>query len=95
MKENKPKFGLIVFKNTDNIGDDVQSYAASRFLPSIDYIIDREQVDSFESDNKEIVNCIMNAWWLSKGLLFHLHHLLILYQFLCTLEIQNLMDPLI
>ncbi len=66
MKENKPKFGLIVFKNTDNIGDDVQSYAASRFLPSIDYIIDREQVDSFESDNKEIVNCIMNAWWLSK-----------------------------
>lgn len=66
MKENKPKFGLIVFKNTDNIGDDVQSYAASRFLPSIDYIIDREEVDSFEPLNKEIVNCIMNAWWLSK-----------------------------
>ena len=66
MKNKEPKFGLIVFKNTDNIGDDVQSYAASRFLPKIDYIIDREEVDSFVSNEKEIVNCIMNAWWLSK-----------------------------
>lgn len=65
MKNKKPKFGLIVFKNTDNIGDDVQSYAASRFLPNIDYIIDREQIDSFVPNNKEKVNCIMNAWWLS------------------------------
>ncbi len=65
MKKNEPKFGLIVFKNTDNIGDDVQSYAASRFLPHIDYIIDREEVDSFVSDDKETVNCIMNGWWLS------------------------------
>lgn len=38
----KPKYGLIVFKNTDNIGDDIQSYAQSQFLPHIDYVIDRE-----------------------------------------------------
>lgn len=67
MKTSKePKYGLIVFKNTDNIGDDIQSYAQSQFLPHIDYVIDREQIDSFVPDNNEIVNCIMNAWWLNK-----------------------------
>lgn len=67
MKTSKePKYGLIVFKNTDNIGDDIQSYAQSQFLPHIDYVIDREQVDSFVPDDNEIVNCIMNAWWLNK-----------------------------
>lgn len=65
MKKNEPKFGLVVFKNTDNIGDDVQSYAAKQFLPHIDYIIDREEIDSFVSSDKETVNCIMNGWWLS------------------------------
>lgn len=67
MKTSKePKYGLIVFKNTDNIGDDIQSYAQSQFLPHIDYVIDREQIDSFVPNDNEIVNCIMNAWWLNK-----------------------------
>ena len=35
------KYGLVVYKDTDNIGDDILSYAAMRFLPRIDYIIDR------------------------------------------------------
>ena len=39
------KFGLVVYKQTDNIGDDILSYAGSRFLPQIDYVIDREQLD--------------------------------------------------
>ena len=35
------KYGLLVFKETDNIGDDIQAYAAERFLPKVDYYIDR------------------------------------------------------
>ena len=64
-KEGLPKYGVIIFKNTDNIGDDIQSYAQSQFLPHVDYEIDRETIDSFVSKNNEVVNCIMNAWWLN------------------------------
>ena len=49
------KYGLVIYKDTDNIGDDILSYAASRFLPQIDYIIDREQLDIFAPNKKEIV----------------------------------------
>ncbi len=47
-----------------NIGDDVQSVAAMRFLPKIDYYIPREQVRSFKSKNGEKAKLIMNAWWM-------------------------------
>lgn len=58
------KYGIIIYKDTDNIGDDILSYAASRFLPQIDYIIDREQLDLFAPDRKELVSVIMNGWFL-------------------------------
>ena len=58
------KYGLVIYKDTDNIGDDILSYAASRFLPQIDYIIDREQLDIFAPNKKEIVSVIMNGWFL-------------------------------
>lgn len=58
------KYGLIVYINTDNIGDDILSYAASQFLPSIDYVIDRESLDTFMPIKKEYVNVIMNGWYL-------------------------------
>ena len=57
------KFGLVLNKGTDNIGDDIQSYAAMRFLPSVDYVIDREGMDTFES-NGERVKAIMNGWYM-------------------------------
>ena len=56
------KYGLMMVAETDNIGDDVQSYAASRFLPQIDCYIDREKMDTFESE--EPVAVIMNAWYM-------------------------------
>lgn len=58
------KYGLVVYKHTDNIGDDILSYAGSRFLPQIDYIIDREQLDVFAPDEQEQVSAIMNGWFL-------------------------------
>ncbi len=58
------KFGLLYFKDTDNIGDDIQSYAAYKFLPRIDYMIDRENIISFIPDKKEYVYTIMNAWYV-------------------------------
>ena len=58
------KYGLLYYKDTDNIGDDIQSYAASRFLPKIDYLIDRENLENFTPNKKEYVKVIMNAWYI-------------------------------
>ena len=58
------KYGLLYYKDTGNIGDDIQSYAASRFLPKIDYMIDRENLETFIPNKKEIVKVIMNAWYI-------------------------------
>lgn len=58
------KYGLLYYKDTNNIGDDIQTYAASRFMPRIDYLIDRENIESFVPDRKEYVVTIMNAWYV-------------------------------
>lgn len=56
------KYGIVYYKNTDNIGDDIQNYAVQQFLPRVDYLIDREQIDkSISADN---VAVIMNGWYL-------------------------------
>lgn len=47
-----------------NLGDDIQSYAESLFLPKIDYLVDREHISDFKPKRKdEVVAVIMGAWW--------------------------------
>lgn len=58
------KYGILFNKSNMNIGDDIQAYATERFLPRIDCFIDREHIDSFESENGEPVAVIMNAWYM-------------------------------
>ena len=79
------KYGLILYKETDNLGDDIQSYAAMQFLPRVDYVIDREAMDEFVPDKKEYVATIMNGWYLHKKTHFpftpYIHPLLISMHF--------------
>lgn len=56
------KYGVVYYKDTDNIGDDIQSYAVFRQMPYVDYLIDREHLDSFAS--KEAVAVVLNGWFL-------------------------------
>lgn len=56
------KYGVVFYKDTDNIGDDIQSYAAMRFLPRTDYLIDREHLSDFVCS--EPVAVILNGWFL-------------------------------
>jgi len=58
------KFGVLFNKGNKNIGDDIQAYATARFLPSIDYFVDRENLDKFKTDNNESVAVIMSAWYM-------------------------------
>ena len=55
------KYGLLKYSST-NIGDEVQSLAAMRFLPRVDYFIHREQTNRFKSEHK--TKLIMNGWWM-------------------------------
>lgn len=58
------KYGILWRKTTKNIGDDMQSYAASVWLPSVDYQVDIEALDQFESEDDEPVATIMSAWYM-------------------------------
>ena len=60
----KTKFGLF-FYNTENIGDEVQSIAAKRFLPRVDYYFDRDNIDGTDTGDDE-VKIIMNGWFTHK-----------------------------
>lgn len=57
------KYGVIYFRETENLGDDIQTYAALRFLPSVDYVIEREKLSSFTPNKNEYVKVIMNGWF--------------------------------
>lgn len=59
------KYGLLTYKTT-NIGDDVQSIAASRFLPQIDYYFDRDDIESTYIKKNHIVKIIMNGWYMER-----------------------------
>lgn len=59
-------YGLLKY-SSQNIGDEIQSIAAMRFLPEIDYYCHRERLDKFslpEKDSGKKVKLIMNAWWM-------------------------------
>lgn len=48
-----------------NIGEEIQSIAAERFLPSVDYYITKEQMGHFWSEEK--TKLIMNAWYMERA----------------------------
>ncbi len=58
------KYGLVYYHNTENVGDDILSYAAKRFLPQVDYYIEREAMNLFVPEEKEYVAAILNGWYL-------------------------------
>lgn len=60
------KFGVVYYKDTDNVGDDIQTYAAVKNLPSVDYYLDREALNTFAAEDGEAVAVVMNAWYLHR-----------------------------
>lgn len=58
------RYGLIVFSNTDNLGDDIQSYATMAHLPHVDYVIERENMNNFVPNGNRVIAVIMAGWFL-------------------------------
>ena len=62
MFKRKTKTWGILFANTSNLGDDVQTIAQMQFIPKNvkTIIVDRENLDT----EKRRCNLIMNGWWM-------------------------------
>lgn len=58
----KYDYGVSAYTMGDNLGDEIQSIAASYFLPKIDYFIDRENITKKLSNEK--IKLIMNGWYM-------------------------------
>jgi len=61
------KYGLLIYNNSYNFGDEIQSIAAKQFLPQIHYLIDRDsgEITSLNNeDNKDQeIKVIYNGWF--------------------------------
>lgn len=61
------KFGLFCY-DTINIGDEIQSLAARRFLPKVDYYFNRNNIDQTITPANEKIRLIMNGWFIEPAL---------------------------
>jgi len=53
--------------STNNIGDDIQSIAARRFLPRVDYFINRDQLSEFPgAPDGSLTKLVANGWYMHK-----------------------------
>jgi hypothetical protein len=60
------KFGAIFYKDSINIGDDIQTFAVMRHLPRVDCFLDRESLDAFEPDDGRPVAVPMCGWYMDR-----------------------------
>lgn len=68
-RKNTTSYGLYCY-DTVNIGDEIQSIAAKRFLPKVDLYINRDSIDHFISqNNSDNIKLIMNGWYLEHSLI--------------------------
>ncbi len=58
------KYGVISYPGSINIGDEVQSVATERLLPSVDYYLPREELNKPPTD--EHVKLVCNGWFMDK-----------------------------
>ena len=58
----KYDYGVNRYTMGCNLGDEIQSIAASCFLPKVDYFIDRESISRAVCDEK--IKLIMNGWYM-------------------------------
>jgi Polysaccharide pyruvyl transferase len=60
----KKRYAALKYKNTRNLGDEIQTIAAARFLPEIDAYVDREQLSKFKAISPHKI--ILNGWFLHR-----------------------------
>jgi hypothetical protein len=59
-----PRFAALNYNGTTNLGDEIQTIAAMRFIPRVDAWVDRERLDEFRSWRDHRI--ILNGWFLHR-----------------------------
>jgi len=56
-------FGLLCYPGTDNLGDEIQSLAAKRFIPRVSRYLNREALNEIDAPARRAYWTIMNGWY--------------------------------
>ncbi len=65
------RFGLFKYDRTNNVGDEIQTLSAKRFLPHVDDWIQRDR--TYDYNPIEQTRVIFNGWFLHNPEHFHIH----------------------
>lgn len=57
------KFGLLEYRETGNLGDEIQSIAAAGLLPRVDAYIDRDDLGGYAGAGAEPVALVVHGWF--------------------------------
>ena len=57
------QYGLLTCHNTENLGDEIQSVAARRFLPRLDRLVERDHLARTRVDDGDLLAVICNGWF--------------------------------
>lgn len=57
------RYGLLTYRNTANLGDEIQSIAARRFLPRVDELVMRDYIAHHALDDADPLALICNGWF--------------------------------
>ncbi len=60
---SEPLFALLRYRNTRNLGDEIQSIAARQFLPRVDGFIDRDRLVMSGRKKNANFKLILNGWY--------------------------------
>ncbi len=60
---SKLNYALMKYLSS-NIGEEIQSIAARRFLPSVNVYVYRECLNSFRPKSEQKFKLILNGWWM-------------------------------
>jgi hypothetical protein len=68
MRRSREKYGELCYESSYNLGDEVQSMAARRFLPQVDYLVDRDLANITPLGKKDEnaegkIKVIYNGWF--------------------------------
>ena len=59
----KYKYGLLSYRNTNNIGDEIQSIASNNFLMQVNELIERDKISKYKGEK---VKLILNGWFMNE-----------------------------
>jgi hypothetical protein len=57
------KYALLSYRNTGNLGDEIQSIAARQFLPRVDQLVDRDFLTEATPQPGERFGLVLNGWF--------------------------------